>query len=175
MRGLVFLDFDDVLCLNKPYGGYDVANPNRPADLWRQLFHPPAVAVLREVALTYDPRFVLTTSWLRFLELASLDSVLRKAGLAVVADRLHPHGEVLANRGQSRHAAIAGWLSVHHNAEPFVVLDDSLSGTGLEGSDFDLSGRLVLCEVNVGLQASHLPIIARALYSAPAKGYAGGG
>ena len=165
----MFLDVDDVFCLNRPYGGYDVASPSPPADLWKELFHAPAVALLCEVALKFNPRFVLTTSWLRIMELGTLESVLRKCGLGPVADRLHPQGEVVGNRGQSRHAAIAAWLAKHHKGEPFVVLDDKLSGTGLQGADFDLAGRLVLCDVEVGLLPRHMPVIERALTTTPGK------
>lgn len=47
--------------------------------------------------------------------------------------------------------------------ERFVVLDDAVSGTGLEGSALDMQGRLILCDVDVGLHAGHLPKVRRAL------------
>ena len=50
LRPIIFLDFDDVICLNKHYGGYDVFAPDPPDELWQQLFHPPAIAVLQALA-----------------------------------------------------------------------------------------------------------------------------
>lgn len=37
-RPLVFLDFDDVICINKPYGGRDIleSEANTPANLWER-------------------------------------------------------------------------------------------------------------------------------------------
>jgi hypothetical protein len=67
MASLLFLDFDDVICLNKPYGGYDVAAPDKPADLYERLWHAPALSLLRDVIQEHQPQVVLTTSWLRFL------------------------------------------------------------------------------------------------------------
>lgn len=47
---LLFLDFDDVICVNAPYGGYDVlaaATGTAPADLWERLWHPPTIGSTR--------------------------------------------------------------------------------------------------------------------------------
>jgi hypothetical protein len=60
MRPVLFLDFDDVICLNRPYGGYDIAAPERPADLWEKLWHTPAVAVLESVVAELQPHVVPT-------------------------------------------------------------------------------------------------------------------
>jgi hypothetical protein len=54
-----------------------------------------------------------------------------------------------------RHAKTAG--------EPFVVLDDNESGTGLRASRHYKAGRVVLCEGGAGLQTKHLPVIRKAL------------
>ena len=69
-RPLVFLDFDDVICINKPYGGHDVlrSEANVPNDLWERLWHPPAVATLRAIFEEFAPQVVITSSWLRFLD-----------------------------------------------------------------------------------------------------------
>ena len=44
-RPLLFFDFDDVICTQKPYGGYDVFAPaeDRPADLYERRWHPPHI------------------------------------------------------------------------------------------------------------------------------------
>jgi hypothetical protein len=60
------------------------------------------------------------------------------------------------------------WLEANHRGEPYVILDDELSGTGLRPSEHDRCGRLVLCKEQVGLHQGHLPII-RAALSRPSK------
>src|SRR6218665_1861495 len=72
-RPIVFLDFDDVLALNKHYGGFHVqhafASPaDAPSDLYSQIFSPEAVHALNTLNHEFHPRFVLTTSWLALLD-----------------------------------------------------------------------------------------------------------
>lgn len=160
---LIFLDLDDVLCLNDPYGGYDVVTRPYPEDLWQKLFSSCATSVLLEAVREHRPRFVLTTSWLMFLERAGFESLFRATGLTAVADCLHESWEAPQDRGMSRLQAIERWLRRFSRGEPFVVLDDSFSGTGLIGSRIQKARRLVLCEIGVGLHSSHLAAIHRAL------------
>ena len=162
---LIFLDLDDVLCLNAPYGGYDVFVQPHPDDLWEKLFSQEAVAILLEVVRQHRPRVVLTTSWLRLLEKSGFEGLFRQTGLHVIADSLHEQWDAPQATGMSRLQAIENWLQRNHNHERFVVLDDNLSGTDLADSRIDRAGRLVLCEVGIGLQAAHLGTIHRALHS----------
>lgn len=163
----LFLDLDDVVVLNRPYGGYDVMSPNPPDDLWGNLFHAQAVEVLLEVIEEFEPRVVLSTSWLRFLDRQAFLTLFAKANLHVLAQSLHDAWEVSQPGHVSRHDAIAGWLGKYHRGEPFVVLDDTLSGRGLAGSDIDVDGRAILCEENVGLLPEHMQAIRRALSTPP--------
>lgn len=160
---LVFLDFDDVICLNAPYGAYDLLAPNLPDDLWARLFHEPAVRTLEVIVSEFDPQVVITTSWLRFLERAAIERVLAKCGMGFVAERLHDAWEAPAVFGKSRFQVIEAWLQRNHLGEPFVVLDDALSGTGLSGSRWHKQGRVVLCSVDEGLHGGHLDQVRRAL------------
>jgi hypothetical protein len=166
MRPLVFLDFDDVFCLSTPYGAYDVIAPNPPPQLWEQLFHAPAVEVLRTVTEEFDPQFVITTSWLRFLGPDEIRQLLMRCGLEFMVLRLHMEFEALQPSGATRSEAVSSWLAANHRGEPFVVLDDFLSGTGLAESEWTRTGRVVLCEVGRGLMAVHLPAIRAALKGA---------
>lgn len=68
IRPLVFLDFDDVICINSPYGMNDLFAPDRPVDLWKRLFHKPAVHTLLQIIDEYNPHFVLTTTWMRLMD-----------------------------------------------------------------------------------------------------------
>ncbi|QRR35597.1 hypothetical protein JNX00_06955 [Hydrogenophaga sp. YM1] len=160
---LVFLDLDDVICMNNPYGGYDVLVQSHPVDLWEKLFAQDATEVLLGVLREHRPRIVLTTSWIRLLERSSFERIFLACGLGALAEALHDECEAAQNSGESRLRAIDRWLTQHHRGERYVVLDDYLSGTELEGSHIDKAGRLVLCDVGVGLQPSHVDRIRRAL------------
>ncbi len=161
----LFLDFDDVIALNeeKGYGGYDILAPSPPADLWERLFSQEATAVLMQVVEEFKPRVVVTTSWLRFLDREGFVQIFQRTGLSCIAQQLHPHWEAVQLRGQTRRQAIDIWMSKHHQGETYVILDDALSGTGLTNSAHQKQGRVILCEVSVGLKFSHLPAIRNAL------------
>ena len=163
LRPIIFLDMDDTVCLNAPFGFFDVLSPDPPPDVWERLFDPGAVEILRTVVDEYDPSVVFTTSWLRFFDSRELENLLSRTAMAFVTGRLHAFPEAPHLRRRTRADAIATWLSDHHKGEPFVILDDHWSGTGLAGSDWGCSGRVVLCEIGVGLTEAHLPDIRRAL------------
>lgn len=164
--GTLFLDFDDVICLGEPYGGYDLhqAVDVRPPDLFERLWHPPAATTLRAIVEEHAPRVVITTSWLLMMDQReSFEALFTKTGLEPVARALHQQWEAPALRGMTRFDAIERWLLAHYEGEPLVVLDDERSGTGLKGSKLDRAGCVVLCEENVGLHAGHLPLVRKAL------------
>lgn len=163
MRPILFLDIDDVLCVNAPYGGYDVASPNRPADLWKRLFSKRATRVLRDVLERHDPAVVMTTSWLLFLEREGFAGVFDRTGLSAVSARFHERWEAPWVRDRTRCSAIDSWLAKHHRGEAYAILDDSVSGTGLMASEHDLKERVVWCEVGVGLTEAQLPQLVQAL------------
>jgi hypothetical protein len=161
---LVFLDFDDVLAINRTYSGYDVVSPGpKPADLYEKLFHKPAVALLLHVIDVHDPKIVITTSWLRFFERAAMEQLLINTRMSAVAGALHPQWEAPADRLMSRLGQIDRWLAANHNGESYVVLDDWTSGTELSASMHDLDERVVFCDEGVGLHRGHWPQITKAL------------
>jgi hypothetical protein len=173
MKPLLFLDFDDVICINSPYGGYDVLAPNPPEDLYARLWHPPAVQTLLAIIYEHRPAIVITTSWLRLMSREGFEALFRRTGLQAVADSLHVAWEAPPERG-SRLNAIERWLTANHAGEPLVVLDDTQSGTGLSGSSLDQAGCVVLCEETVGLHAGHLPAVQVALSRSLVWPYFGG-
>jgi len=163
-RPLLFLDFDDVLCLQKPYGGHDLFRENqRPADLWERLWHPPAAQTLLSIVEEHRPQIVITTSWLRLMERSGFIALFQRTGLDVIADLLHDAWDAPQDRGCTRYQAIEKWLCARYEGQPLVVLDDELSGTGLLGSKLDKAGCVVLCRAGVGLHAGHLPAARSAL------------
>lgn len=147
MRPLLFLDLDDALCVNSMYGGSDVVALDKPADLWEKLFHPLAVATLPELVDEVDPRNIMTTSWARFIEHQGFVDVFDKTGLLAVAARLHGRRVAEPLHGATRRDAIDRWMAQHFRGEPYAILDDKVSGTGLEESRHDKAHRVVWCEV----------------------------
>ena len=166
MRPILFLDFDDVICLNKHFGGYDALHaiarlakePGLPTDefqeLWEQLFDVQAKAYLKTLHDEFSPLYVLSTSWGRFFGKDALVEVLNRSGLQFVATNLHPHWATPKRmRPDIRAREISNW----HGANPefndlWVVLDDELSGAGFADWPIQADGPfIVLCKENVGL------------------------
>jgi hypothetical protein len=170
MQPIVFLDFDEVIVLNEPgrFGGYDALAPNPPFELWSRLFHAPAVATLIEALEEHDARVVITTSWLRFMLRPALEGVFEHTGLQRISHRLHDAWEAPQQSRETRLNAINRWLSENHRGEPYVILDDADSGTGLRGSRHDLERRVVMCDPKTCLQRTQLGAIRFALTAPPA-------
>jgi len=164
-RPLVFLDFDDVIVVNLP-GRACESGPiaqNLSKELAAQLFYRPAAAVLVDALHEHDAHVVITSSWLRLMLRESFEKLLTMAGLGVVSQSFHEHWEAPQHRGETRAQAIERWLALHHRGEPYVILDDDLSGTGLRRSVHARSRRLVMCKVGVGLHTGHSAAIRAAL------------
>lgn len=164
-RPLLFLDFDDVICVNDPYGGRDLmrAAGDQPPDMWERLWHPPSADALLRTIDEHSPRVVITSSWLRFMQRDGIVSLFERTGLQPVADSLHDAWEAPQDFGATRLQAIQAWLGKHYEGQSMVILDDTQSGTGLRGSKLDKIGCVVLCEVERGLGELHLPFIRQAL------------
>lgn len=160
---VLFLDFDDVLCLNRPYGGNHLLLQPQPADLHLRLWHPPALAALLEVVERAQPAIVLTTTWLRFLDLSAARGLFNRTNAALLGQRLHPCGEAPQQVGQTRLYAIDAWISVHGQPSAYAILDDTESGTGLAGSRHDAAGRVFFCEVNEGFSTKNVTSVLKAL------------
>nr|WP_269473989.1 HAD domain-containing protein [Variovorax sp. RA8] len=160
---MLFLDLDDVVCLNHPYGGCDVAlalSPNSrgaktaPLGLWDQLFNAVASAHLRRIDEEFRPTYVISSSWARVLDDGNLRVALSRGGLAFVVDSLHHDLVTPTIRGRTnRWAEISAWLQGHPEfASNWVVLDDELSGTGLDhGPASETLQFIVKCRENVGV------------------------
>ena len=172
---IVFLDIDDVLCLNCPYGGSDAldAVTGRHADpdsVLREIFAAEPKRVLQGVheRMGGQLRYVISSSWRQAFSRQQIERVFSVADIGFVARRLHEIWETPYTPWRpDRKREIERWLQHHHQGEPFVVLDDEYSGGSL--SDIDagdaglLAARVVLCSVGVGLTLEHMPIILDAL------------
>ena len=172
---IVFLDIDDVLCLNNPYGGSDAleavqgrhADPDR---VLREIFAAEPKRALESVhkELGGQLRYVISSSWRQVFSREQIERVFRTADVGFVAVGLHEKWETPSRlRRTDRIKEIESWLHHYHQGEPFVVLDDDYSGTSLTGIDealkHPLAARVVLCPVGVGLTVEHLPFILDAL------------
>lgn len=158
---ILFLDLDDVVCLNNPYGGYDVMvamqgfKPQAVSELrqthdalWNTLFDPSAASHLRRIDKDFHPVYVLSTSWTRFMDQDTISDALKMAGLGFVAANLHPDWETIKTGSDRRGADIQTWIDTHPECKNYwVILDDELSGTGIDQDD----QFVVLCQKGVGL------------------------
>ena len=173
----LFLDIDEVLCVDQPYAGASVhrsmADGGEPdQQLLLSLFSPEAVAALGQAheSMLGRLRYVVSSSWREHFSREQLEPILARTGLGFVADNLHPGAAWRCRQAQfrpDRAADIEGWLDHFHCGEPFVILDDHHSGGMLNFHrhlpDSRLFGRVVLCQPGVGLQSSHLADIVTAL------------
>lgn len=170
-NSIIFLDFDDVICMNNPYGGYDVAlaldGRGEPEDLWERLFDPLAVAFLNKINDEFQPQYVLSTSWTHIMGRDGIVAALEKAGLDFVVNNLHADWETIKTGSDARSFDIQTWLAGHpEQAGRWVVLDDTLSGVGL--TDW-----AVLCDVRVGLTVEKYSELRRVLMARSQQTHAG--
>jgi hypothetical protein len=162
-ENILFLDFDDVICLNRSVGGFDVLEAVRAIQndgreygdfsaLWTQLFDNSAVANLHAIHALFSPTYVLSTSWTRFLDRDSMVAILTKAGMQWLADNLHSDWmTVEAVSSQLRAREIESWLARHPEVENWVVLDDEYSGVGLAEWPVETDRSFItLCQKGVG-------------------------
>ena len=165
LRPILFLDFDDVLCLNSPYGGYDaklalaksaqgVQSAACAAEPWARLFDDKAKQNLQAIDEEFSPRYVLSTSWTWLFDKDEPIEVMHLSGLNFVAQNLHETWSTPKKaRSGFRADEVRGWLNLFHDcANAWVVLDDKLSGTGFQNWGHEALANVVLCQVEVGFQ-----------------------
>lgn len=175
IRPVLFLDFDDVICLNNPYGGYDAltalaeaaqeGTPLRAEDeLWSSLFDHQAIAHLKLVHDEFYPQYVLSTSWRWFFDRVLLVKTLELGGLGFVAQALHlAWATPQISRRAYRAVEISNWLDQHpESAHSWAVLDDGLSGTGFGTWPRERRQFVVLCQEGVGFQKEEFQSLKRA-------------
>lgn len=157
-RPVLFLDFDDVICLNAPYGGYEAKLALKEGyfrsslELIDKLFNSQAKKHLERIHEKFKPYYVLSTSWWWLCEQAELVEILECSGLKFVSENLHPTWATpKQERRGLRSAEVKSWLNLHPEfLDSWVVLDDKLSGSGFHlWSRKDLS-YVVLCQEYVG-------------------------
>lgn len=165
-RHVLFLDFDDTICLNTTYGAHDVIEAlreihtrRRPeeefADVFLRVFDYGCAERLAAIDREFSPVYVLSTSWTALFNRAALLYLLRRTRLAFVASGLHEDWETPKppGRAANRRREIEAWLLAHPETRMrWVALDDEISGAGLtEWSEAQARGRIVLCRAGAGL------------------------
>ena len=166
LRPIVFLDIDDVLCLNSAYTGFDAQYALRssggpygkpiPVDLWQRLFAAAPRSNLRALHEEFVPWYVISSSWRTGFRRAEMEMVFRNTEIDFVAENLHEvwrtadhgMGRYSGNRREEIEEWVARW---HHEVSPWVALDDFESGSSLAWHE-----RAVLCDAGVGFSEDRL-------------------
>lgn len=155
-RPVLFLYFDDVICLNAPYGGYHakLAIDDAASEIWAQLFDAKAKQNLALLNEKFAPWYVISSSWEWLFEKAELVTVIQRSGLGFVANNLH---QTWATPKQSRRGMrateVKNWLALHPEfSNAWVVVDDKISGTDFKNLTREALSYVVLCQEGVGLQ-----------------------
>lgn len=155
-RPVLFLDFDDVLCLNSPYGGYDakLAVNDESSELWTHLFDANAKRNLQKLDEKFKPWYVISSSWWWLFDRAEMVEIMQRSGLQFVADNLHSTWATpKASRPGMRAVEVKSWLALHPDfSNSWVVVDDKLSGRGFKNWTREALSYVVLCQLEVGLQ-----------------------
>lgn len=179
-EAIVFLDIDDVLCVNEPYTGTDALDAvcgkhAQPEVVLRELFATqPRLALARiHAAMRGRLRYVISSSWRQAFTREQIECVFRGAQMGFVVDSLHEQWRTPCPPPErERIAEIEAWLQEHHRGEAFVILDDEYSGPSLMAcSDpaHRFATRVFLCPLRVGLSTERVSVIIDAL-SRPCAG-----
>ncbi|RRS01095.1 hypothetical protein EIP75_22140, partial [Aquabacterium soli] len=154
MNAILFTDIDDVLVLRRTVD-FDKHRPQMDDDMCSRLVHPPAIQVLSEL-IEQGARVVITSNWTRFMNQEGFERLLAVGNFPREISPLHPAWAAPPQPGGTRLEAVDAWLREHHHGEPYAILDDTDSGSGLHRSAHDIDGRVVLCEPGIGLHPGHL-------------------
>lgn len=169
VRPLVFLDMDDVLCLdNVHHSGqmlkiFEQKIPDYP-EMWERLVDAGAAENLRQLHAEFNPLYIISSSWATYLDRERMCEALTRTQLQFVAENLHPEWRTPRALSSSRRDEIEWWLDAHREpSQPFIIIDDSWSGTRLAHSPLALDGHVVLCKSGFGFTKKRLKEACRQL------------
>lgn len=168
-RPLVFLDMDDVLCLNQEYNSVQMMLCIREGrmdwpEFWAGLIDAAAAANLRTLTEEFAPLYVVSSSWATYLSRDQMCDVLVRTQLQFVIENLHEAWVTPRARSSSRRDEIEWWLSEFRlGSQPFLVIDDAASGWSLAHSPLALDGHVVLCDIGNGFTFERLQEARRSL------------
>lgn len=161
-RTVVFLDMDDVLCIDDIYNSRQMLKifkkeiPDSP-ELWERLVDTGAAENLRQFHMDFKPLYVISSSWATYLDRQQMCEALTRTQLQFVLENLHPEWKTPRALSSSRRDEIQWWLEANREEDqPFIIIDDSLSGSGLAHSPFAMDGHVVLCRSGFGFTKKRL-------------------
>jgi hypothetical protein len=161
-RPLVFLDMDDVLCLDDVHHSgkmlqiFRQAIPDYP-ELWKFLVDAGAAENLRQLHAEFDPIYIISSSWATYLDRVHMCEALTRTQLQFVVENLHVEWRTPRALSSSRRDEIEWWLEAHRKpCQPFIIIDDSWSGTRLAHSPLAWDGHVVLCRSGFGFTKKRL-------------------
>lgn len=175
-RPLIFLDMDDVLCLDDVHHSgqmlkiFEQTIPDYP-EMWERLVDAGAAANLRQLHAEFKPVYVISSSWATYLDRAQMSEALTRTQLQFVVENLHAEWRTPRALSSSRRDEIEWWLEAHREpSQPFLIIDDSWSGTRLAHSPLALDGHVVLCKSGFGFTKKRLKEACRHLQRQRAMG-----
>lgn len=175
-RTLVFLDMDDVLCLDHIHHSgqmlkiFEQTIPDYP-EIWQHLVDTGAAENLRQLHAKFKPVYVISSSWATYLDQQQMCEALTRTQLRFVVENLHGEWRTPRALSSSRRDEIQWWLEAHREpSQPFIIIDDSWSGTGLAHSPLALDGHVVLCRSGFGFTKKRLKEACRQLLRQRAVG-----
>jgi hypothetical protein len=176
-RNIVFLDMDDVLCLdNVHHSGqmlkiFEQTIPDYP-EMWDYLVDAGAAENLRQLHAEFNPLYVISSSWATYLDQEQMCEALTRTQLQFVVKNLHAEWKTPRARSSSRRDEIEWWLKAQREpGQPFIIIDDSWSGTGLAYSPLAWDGHVILCKSGFGFTKKRLKEARRQLQRQAAVGH----
>ncbi len=161
-RPLVFLDMDDVLCLDDVHHSgqmlkiFEQKIPDYP-EMWQRLVDTGAAENLRQLHAEFNPVYVISSSWATYLNREQMCEALNRTKLQFIVENLHAEWRTPRALSSSRRDEIDWWLEAHREqSQPFIIIDDSWSGTRLAHSPLALDGHVVLCRSGFGFTKKRL-------------------
>ncbi len=172
----LFLDIDDVICLNKRWSGHDAVRAiyavrrghNKLDDfspLWADLFDASAKTCLLSLCREFKPQIVISSTWARHFDRPGLIDLFTATGLGEIPSSLAQRWTTrdYSPAYWSRAEQIQAWLVAHPLVTDWVVVDDEHSGTGFETWPDQDRRYVVRCERDVGLTETKGEELRRAL------------
>lgn len=166
---LVFLDMDDVLCLDDVHHSGQMLKifEQKIADypeMWERLVDAGAAENLRQLHAEFSPAYVISSSWATYLDREQMCEALTRTQLQFVVENLHAEWRTPRALSSSRRDEIEWWLEAHRKpCQPFIIIDDSWSGTRLAHSPLAWDGHVVLCKGGFGFTKKRLKEACRQL------------
>lgn len=106
-RPIVFLDMDDVLCVDSRYSSIEVMDAfkdlsSKNPELWANLISPEARTNLGELHREFFPQYVISSSWSYNIEQWQMKEVFERTGLEFIAANLLKKWTIPKRLGSSK-------------------------------------------------------------------------